>query len=177
MTRLRYLLAQAASFSFVFLTNCPANSALFAIAAPTFSGFAICHDPNYTIEDPAVNGSISRKRLRDGKLYFSFRVLGGDGAIKYLNENNSLDVVAIIWAGGRKLTEQRIGISQDNWEANAAKLTEESKKTGIFNWRTCVHTQQTTYSSIEIQIMDPNGDFARPLDVEGSYLPSVTINP
>jgi hypothetical protein len=155
----------------------PAESALFALAAPTFSGFARCSDPVYVIEEPAVGGRISKGKLRDGRLYFSFRVIGSDDAVRYLNQNGSLEVAAVMWGRIQKIGEQSIGITPDNWQRNGAALLDEYRTTGIFNWRTCVYTQQLNSSSIQIPIRDAKGDFAAPVDFDGSYRATVTIDP
>lgn len=155
----------------------PAESALFAVAAPTFSGFARCSDPSYVIEDPAIGGRIPKGKLRDGRLYFSFRVIGSDSAVSYLKNNGSLEVAAVMWGRVQKIGEQSIGITPDNWQRNGPALLDEYRSTGIFNWRTCVYTQQINSSSIQIQIRDANGDFAAPLDFDGSYSATVTIDP
>lgn len=154
----------------------PAESALFAVAAPTFSGFARCSDPSYVIEDPAIDGRIPKGKLRNGRLYFSFRVIGSDSAVSYLNKNGSLEVAAEIWGPVFKIGEQSIGITPDNWQRNGAALLDEYQTTGIFNWRTCVYTQQLN-SSIQIQIRDANGEYAAPVDFDGSYSATVTIDP
>jgi hypothetical protein len=155
----------------------PADAAQFAIAAPTFSGFARCKDPIYTIADPAVDGRIPKAKLRDGRLYFSFRVIGQDSAINYLKQYGALEVTAVFWGGVGKIGERSIGISDDNWDRNGAALTDEYYQTGIFNWRTCAYTEKIENSSIQVQIRDANGDFASPIDVGGSYQASVTIDP
>lgn len=155
----------------------PAHAALFAVAAATFSGYAQCWDGTYSVTDPAVGGRISRTKLRNGRLYFSFRVIGEDGAIEYLKEHGALEVFVEFWAGGQKLGERSIGIDQANWEKNGSALADEKIRTGIFNWRTCAYTEQVTSSSVQIQIRDANADFAHPLDFEGSYQPGVIIDP
>lgn len=83
----------------------------------------------------------------------------------------------VFWAGGEKLGERSIGITQDNWDRNGPALIGEQENSGIFNWRTCGFTQKTNVSSIHVQIRDTNSDVVGPLDYGGSYEASVTIDP
>jgi hypothetical protein len=104
-------------------------------------------------------------------------VIGQDKAIEHLKKHGTLDVTVVFWAQGQKIAEQSIGITQDNWDRNGAALTDEFNRTGIFNWKTCVYTQRISFSSIQIKIRDANLDFASPIDVEGGYEATVTIDP
>jgi hypothetical protein len=156
----------------------PAHAALFAIAQPTFSGYAVCRDGVYEVADPAVGDRIPRKKLRQGRLHFSLRIIGQERAIEHLKKFGALEVTIVFWSGITKLGERSVGISQDNWDRNGAALTQEQNATGIFNWRTCGFTQNISdYSSIQVKIRDENLDFASPVDIGGSYEANVVIDP
>jgi len=174
---MRFLVIFAVAFAVLLDRTVSTNAALFAVASATFSGSAQCGDGVYTIADPAIEGRISKKKLSNSRLYFSFRIIGQDMAIAKLKATGALDVFVSFWAGLQKLGERSIGIDQNNWDKNGAALTAEQLTSGIFNWRTCAYSQQVDYSSINVQIRDSNMDFASPLDVEGSYQPSVIIDP
>jgi len=175
--RLLLFVIAAAFFSCViFLFPSPAAAALFVIADPEFSG--LVDDTTYAITSPAINGKISKTKLTNGNLYFSFRVIGAQKAIDHLNSFGSLEVRVTVYAGWSKLGSFEIGIDQNNWRKNGKALTDEFKQNGIFNWRTYMQTQQVNYSSITIKISDSNSDYVAPLDNDGAaYEATVDITP
>lgn len=156
----------------VLLFPAPAGAGLFAVAGPEFSGFV--DDGSYAMVDAATSGTISKAKLRDGYLYFSFRVIGGSRAIDHLKKYGSLEVRVVTYAGWSKLGSYQIGITQENWRKNSKALTDEFNQNGIFNWRTYMRTQQIDYPAITVKISDDNSDYVGPVDADGAY--EVTIN-
>jgi hypothetical protein len=152
-----------------------AQAALFAIADPQFCGFV--DETTYATIDVATDGSISKTKFRNGALYFSFRVIGGQKAMEQLRKFGSLEVRVTTYAGWSRLGSYQIGIDQENWRKNGKALTDEFNRNGIFNWRTYMRTQQTDYSSITVKISDSNSDYVAPVDVGGAYEATVNILP
>jgi hypothetical protein len=159
----------------VLLIPSSAGAALFAIAGPQFSGFV--DEGNYAVVDGAASGSISKIKLRDGFLYFSFRVIGGSKAIEHLKKYGSLEVRVTMYAGWSKLGSYQIGIDQENWRRNGKALMEEYNRNGIFNWRTYMQTAQVDYPAITVKISDANSDYVAPVDADGAYEETVNIIP
>jgi hypothetical protein len=171
----RYQIAASIISSLILLQPSSATAGLFAIAGPQFSGFV--DEGSYAVSDPAKDGSISRTKLRDGVLYFSFRVIGGSKAIEHLKKYGSLEVQVDTYAGLMKLGRYRIGITADNWRKNKRALLEEYNQNKIFNWRTFMQTEQIDHSSITVKISDDNSEFVAPLDEGGAYEETVNITP
>jgi hypothetical protein len=140
-----------------------------------FSGFV--DEGNYAVVDGAASGSISKIKLRDGFLYFSFRVIGGSKAIEHLKKYGSLEVRVTMYAGWSKLGSYQIGIDQENWRRNGKALMEEYNRNGIFNWRTYMQTAQVDYPAITVKISDANSDYVAPVDADGAYEETVNIIP
>lgn len=135
------------------LISSSANADVFAIAKPQFS-IGISDDGNYTAIDPASNGTISRKALEQGKLYFSVTLLGEENAIQYLQHKLRLDAYAVIFADGIRRDTVQFGITQQRWSVVSQALLNKFDADGFFTFRTFMCTQQTQYSSIEILIRD-----------------------
>jgi hypothetical protein len=68
----------------------PAHSQLFQVTNVQFSA-SVSNDGNYTVVGPAVNGTISRSTLRQGRLFFSFAIIGLQPAVNYLQQNGFLE--------------------------------------------------------------------------------------
>jgi hypothetical protein len=152
-----------------------AGAGLFAIAGPQFSGFV--DEGSYAASDAATDGIISKTKLRDGFLYFSFRVIGGSKAIEHLKKYGSLEVQVNTYAGWSKLGSYQIGITQENWRKNRKALIDEYNQNKIFDWRTYMQTEQVNYPAITVKISDSNSDFVAPLDEDGAYEETVKIIP
>lgn len=161
--------------SLILLLPSSAGAGLFAIAGPQFSGFV--DEGSYAVSDPATDGSIAKTKLRDGFLYFSFRVIGGLKAIEHLKKYGSLEVQVNTYAGWSKLGSYQIGITQENWRKNKKALIDEYNQNKIFNWRTYMQTEQVDYPAITVKISDANSDFVAPLDEDGAYEATVNITP
>ena len=76
------------------------NGALYSIAAPRFSSYV---DPThgFLINQPDQNGEISRSTLTNDLLYFSVEIVGGETALKYLEDHQHLKLKITIWGDGR----------------------------------------------------------------------------
>lgn len=130
-----------------------AQADVFSVAKPQFSR-RVLDDGSYTAVDPAVNGSISRGQLDQGRVYFSFTLLGEDRAIEYVKARGRLDVYAIIFADGVRRDTISVGIDQQKWKQVGNKILQKFEEEGYFTWRTYMYTDQTTFSSIEILVRD-----------------------
>jgi len=172
MTRNR---SAASLVGLILLLPSSAGAGLFAVAGPQFSGFV--EEGSYAVSDAAKDGSIARTKLRDGFLYFSFRVIGGLKAIEHLKKYGSLEVRVNTYAGWSKLGSYEIGINQENWRRNRKAIIDEFNQNKIFNWRTYMQTEQVNYPAITVKISDANSDFVAPLDEDGAYEDTVNIIP
>ena len=170
----RHIIALALG-GLILLRPSSAGAGLFAIAGPQFSGFF--DEGTYTAVDLATDGSISKSKLRDGVLYFSFRVIGGKKAIDRLNKYGSLEVRVTTYAGWSRLGTYQIGITQENWRKNRKALTAEFDQNGIFNWRTFMQTEKVDYPTITVKISDGNADYVGPVDVDGAYEETINVIP
>jgi len=149
---------------------------LFEIAKPIFSQ-SVTEDGNYKAVGPETNGWISRASLSRGVLYFSFTVVGGEAALKYLEHNMRLEVDAVI-LGDRSEIIQGLGISQQKWGQNKKAWLAQYDELGFFTFRTFLNTQKISRDTIEVQIRDAKSNVIRPVGHAGAtYKASVTITP
>lgn len=154
----------------------PACAQLFQIAAPVFSK-SISTDGSYTPLEPAVDGRISRARLHQGEICFSFTVMGGEATIRHLEENQSLGVFVVILGGDRSQTIAGLGIDRQRWENNKEAWTSQFNKDGYFTFRTYMKTRDTFREIVELQIRDDKRNVIRPIAYSASYKASVAILP
>jgi hypothetical protein len=140
------------------VASSPASSAdVLELAKPQFSS-RVSDDGNYTVIGPAINGTISRKTLEQGRLFFSVTLLARDRTIEYLRDKGLLDVYAVIFGNGVRRDTVSFGITQQRWFEVGKVLTKKYDEEGYFPFRTFMYTQQTQHSSIEILVRDGTGN-------------------
>jgi hypothetical protein len=133
------------------LVSAPAEAEpLFKIVDQQFSRLVLS---DYKVVDPATDGKISRSALGQRKLYFSFTVVGDARTIQYLQENDQLEISAVIYAGGIHRGKVSLAISQDKWDEMKGNITSK-----FFTYRTKMYTRQIEYASVEINIRDGAGN-------------------
>lgn len=152
-----------------------ANAAIFSIATPQFSAFV---DPRtYTPLNPAQNGSISRKDLTRGLLYFSVTIVGDERAFQHADHHRELGLEAAIWCDGRDTGSVQFGMSTRDWEFIQNALRAELDQKGVFTWRTYINTKRIACSKIEIIMRDDNDDVVTPVGSHGTFNATVEITP
>ena len=120
---------------------------------PQFSNLVL-DDGNYTVVKPIKDDTVSRSSLDNGRVYFSFTLIGEDKAIQYIKDKGQLEVYAVIYAGGIRRDTISIGIDQEKWMQVSKSITDKYNRDGYFTWRTYMYTQQTNFSSVEILVRD-----------------------
>ena len=103
------------------LLSSAAHSEVFTIAKPQFS-VMVLDDANYSVVGPAVDNTISKAKLTQGLVYFSFTVIGTDKAVEYLRQKGRMEVDAVIYADGERRDTIHIGIEQENWRSGIAEI-------------------------------------------------------
>jgi len=161
---------------FTFFTGYADAAALYSIANPRFSGF-VDRENNYKAINPASNGEISRKRLKDGLLYFSVTIIGSRQTFEYLEEHRHLELEVVIWADGKQKDSVQIGMTTRDWDEERTRLRYELDNLGFFTWRTYMNTKKIWYSEIELVLRDDNKTFVAPSGYSGSYRAEVELVP
>jgi hypothetical protein len=128
---------------------------MFAIANPKFSRLVLA---DYSVIDPAEDGKISKSILTQGRLYFSFKLLIGDKTLRYLQDNDQLEVAAVVYAGGIHRGTISLNIEQPKWEELRANITAAVESDGSFIYRTWMFIKMVNYSSVEVSIRDGAGN-------------------
>ena len=142
----------------IWLVYCaPTQAQLFQIANPQFSK-DVLDDGNYTLDGPAIDVKISRSKLSDSTLYFSFAIVGLEPAIKYLRQEGHLDAFVIFYAGLAALTRIECGIIQTRWREIRKKILDKYSSEGVFTFRTFAFTQQTEYDYLLVIVKDVNNN-------------------
>jgi hypothetical protein len=135
----------------------PARCQLFQVTNVQFSSL-VSNDGNYTVIGPAENGKISRSRLKQGKLYFSFTMVGLQPGIKHLQEAGSLEAHVVVYAGINALNTIDCGINQERWTAIGDALYGTFITNSIFTFRTLMYTQRTSYDALTLIVRDDGGN-------------------
>jgi hypothetical protein len=137
---------------------CDASQAqLFQATNAQFS-VAVSNDGNYTVINPAINGTISRSSLTGGRLFFSFTILGLQPAIDFLQQNNwTLPANVVVYAGVPALASIPCGITQEKWQQIGNALLNKFNTDRYFTFRTWMYTDQTTYQYLNLIVRDNNG--------------------
>ena len=151
----------------------PLDAATYSIVHPQFSSFV---DPeNYTVINPAQDGTIARSSLGSGLLYFSTAIVGDTRTFEHLEEHRHLELAASIWCDGERRDTIHIGMSTRNWERDREALRIELEQRGTFTWRTYMNTRKIHCDQIEIVLKDGSGRFVSPLGHRGTYTATVRV--
>lgn len=141
----------------VLLPATRSSADVFDVAKPQFS-MQVSDDGQYRAIGPAVAGSISRKTLEQGRLFFSMTLIARDSAMQYVSAKGFLDAYAVIFCNGLRRDTVSFGITQQRWFEIGRALSQKYDNDGFFSFRTFMYTQQTECSSVEILVRDGGGN-------------------
>ena len=159
---------------FLFSYSSYALGALYSISHPKFSSYVDPKD-DYRVIQPAQDGKIVRNSLTKGVLYFSVTIIGGEAALKHLEDNQHLDLTVSIWGDNRRKDSVEIGIRPREWLDNAEILREEYRRMGFFTWRTFMTTKKIWHSKIDLVLVDDNDHTVGPPGYSQSYRATIRI--
>jgi hypothetical protein len=133
----------------------PARAQQFRVVNPQFSRLAL---KDYTVIGPAVNDTISRAVLRpQGKLFFSFTVLGDRTTCRYLEENDQLEIRVVLFAGIVYAKTYNLDITQEKWEDIGPAVQGQCSAQEMFTYRARLFTRRIDQRSITVHIRGVDG--------------------